>query len=109
MLRVVKRGAILRIPSESEIAATGSAREAAAESDSGLILQALGRPIDDAALDDVSPWRFRAALSPDMAADRENAVVPAGAVGAITSELASPPPPPIFPPLPGGPGGGGGT
>jgi len=62
---------------------SGFTREAAAESDSGLILQALGRPIDDAALDDVSPWRFRAALSPDMAAEREKAVVPAGAVGAF--------------------------
>ncbi|MDZ4867609.1 MAG: dethiobiotin synthase [Alphaproteobacteria bacterium] len=62
---------------------SGFAREAAAESDSGLILQALGRSIDDAALDDVSPWRFRAALSPDMAAERENAVVPAGGVGAF--------------------------
>jgi dethiobiotin synthetase len=44
---------------------------APAESDSGLILQALGRPVDDARLDRISPWRFRAALSPDMAATRE--------------------------------------
>jgi dethiobiotin synthetase len=62
---------------------SGFTREAAGESDSGLILRALGRSIDDAALDDISPWRLRAALSPDMAAARENAVVPAGAVGAF--------------------------
>jgi dethiobiotin synthetase len=66
---------------------SGFMREAAAESDSGLILQALGRSIDDAALDGVSPWRFRAALSPDMAAERENAVVPAGAVGAFCARV----------------------
>ena len=43
----------------------------AGESDSGLILCALGRPIDEVRLDRMSPWRFRAALSPDMAAERE--------------------------------------
>lgn len=62
---------------------SGFAREAVRDSDTGLILRALGRGIDDAALDDVSPWRFRAALSPDMAAAREERVVPAGAVGAF--------------------------
>lgn len=62
---------------------SGFAHDAARESDSGLILNALGRRIDEAALDDVSPWRFRAALSPDMAAAREARLVPAGAVGAF--------------------------
>jgi dethiobiotin synthetase len=61
---------------------SGFTRDTARASDSGLILQALGRSVDDAALDEISPWRFRAALSPDMAAEREGAVVPAGAVGA---------------------------
>jgi dethiobiotin synthetase len=41
------------------------------ESDSGLILRALGRPVDAAQLDRVSRWRFAAALSPDIAAERE--------------------------------------
>jgi len=62
---------------------SGFTREMARDSDTGLILRALGRAIDDDALDEISPWRFRAALSPDMAAARENAVVPAGAVGAF--------------------------
>ena len=45
----------------------------AATSDSGLILNALGRPLTTAAIDAISPWRFKAALSPDMAAEREGA------------------------------------
>lgn len=44
---------------------------AAAESDSGLILRALGRPVDEAAIAEITPWRFGAPLSPDMAAARE--------------------------------------
>ncbi|HEU4618262.1 MAG TPA: dethiobiotin synthase [Gammaproteobacteria bacterium] len=40
-------------------------------SDSGRLLRALGRPLDGAALASVSPWRFAAPLSPDMAAARE--------------------------------------
>lgn len=40
-------------------------------SDTGLLLRALGRAMDPDALDDVSPWRFTAPLSPDMAAARE--------------------------------------
>ncbi|MBN1238704.1 MAG: dethiobiotin synthase [Gammaproteobacteria bacterium] len=51
--------------------ATGFEPEAAAASDSGLLLRALGRPLDPASLDAVSPWRFAAPLSPDMAAARE--------------------------------------
>jgi dethiobiotin synthetase len=42
-----------------------------ASSDSGLLLDALGLPPTAAHLDDVSPWRFAAPLSPDMAAARE--------------------------------------
>jgi len=44
----------------------------ARDSDSGLILRALGRPVDETRLDRISPWRFHAALSPDMAAARED-------------------------------------
>src|SRR5690606_25685829 len=40
-------------------------------SDTGRLLSSLGRSIDAAALDAVSPWRFTAPLSPDMAAARE--------------------------------------
>lgn len=59
---------------------SGFERERARESDSGLILTALGLSIDEARLDRVSPWRFRAALSPDMAAAREGRSVPLSTV-----------------------------
>jgi dethiobiotin synthetase len=41
-------------------------------SDTGVILDALGRKPTPDAIDDISPWRFTAPLSPDMAAHREN-------------------------------------
>lgn len=41
------------------------------DSDTGRLLSSLGRPIDAATIDAVSPWRFTAPLSPDMAAARE--------------------------------------
>jgi dethiobiotin synthetase len=49
-----------------------------AASDSGILLTAMGRPAAD--LDHVSPWRFRAPLSPDIAAAREGRTVPFAAV-----------------------------
>jgi len=45
-------------------------------SDSGRLLSALGLPLDQAHIDRVSPWRFRAPLSPDMAAAREQRSIP---------------------------------
>jgi dethiobiotin synthetase len=47
-----------------------------AASDSGVLLDALGLPATAAHLDDVSPWRFKAPLSPDMAAARERRAIP---------------------------------
>lgn len=44
---------------------------APAASDTGALLAALGRPVSAAEIERVSPWRFRAPLSPDMAAARE--------------------------------------
>jgi dethiobiotin synthetase len=55
---------------------TGFDAAKAAESDAGLLLSALGLPIDDAHLDRMSPWRFGAPLSPDLAAARENREIP---------------------------------
>lgn len=52
--------------------ASGFDPAAAQNSDTGLLLHALDRPLDPAGFDAVSPWRFRAPLSPDMAAAREN-------------------------------------
>jgi len=42
-----------------------------AGSDPGRLLTALGRPLTQAALDAISPWRFTAPLAPPMAARRE--------------------------------------
>jgi dethiobiotin synthetase len=52
--------------------ATGFDPAAAAASDAGVLLAALGRPVTPAEIDRISPWRFAAPLSPDMAAQREN-------------------------------------
>lgn len=41
------------------------------ESDSGVLLRALGLPLTDEEIEDISPWRFAAPLSPDMAARHE--------------------------------------
>ena len=43
----------------------------AAASDPGVLLHALGLPATVQEIDRISPWRFRAALSPDLAAKRE--------------------------------------
>lgn len=42
------------------------------DSDSGVLLRAMHRPLEPASLDAVSPWRLGAPLSPDMAAARED-------------------------------------
>lgn len=43
----------------------------AGDSDSGVLLRALGLPLTDEEIEDISPWRFAAPLSPDMAARHE--------------------------------------
>jgi len=47
-----------------------------AQSDTALLLNALGVAPEASAIDRMSPWRFRAALAPDMAAAREGRSVP---------------------------------
>ena len=49
-------------------------------SDTAKLLTAQGLTIDAASLDAVSPWRFMAPLSPDMAAARERRDIPFGAL-----------------------------
>ncbi len=44
----------------------------AATSDAGSLLSAMGDSIDQNNIDSISPWRFAAPLSPDMAAWRED-------------------------------------
>lgn len=46
------------------------------ESDTGLLLSALGEEITEDAVQQMSPWRYAAPLSPDMAATLENKIVP---------------------------------
>jgi dethiobiotin synthetase len=43
----------------------------AAASDTGMLVSALGLPFTPESIEHVSPWRFRAALSPDLAARYE--------------------------------------
>ena len=54
--------------------------EHAAASDPGVLLHALGLPATLAEIDRISPWRFRAALSPDLAARREGRNIDVDAV-----------------------------
>ncbi len=44
-------------------------------SDPGVLLAALGRSLTSAEIDGISPWRFAAPLSPDLAARREGRAV----------------------------------
>jgi dethiobiotin synthetase len=44
---------------------------AMASSDSGVLLAALGKAVTPQQIERISPWRFTAPLSPDMAAQRE--------------------------------------
>lgn len=43
----------------------------AGDSDCGVLLRALGLPLSEEEIEDISPWRFTAPLSPDMAARHE--------------------------------------
>jgi dethiobiotin synthetase len=44
-------------------------------SDPGVLLTAMGEPLDPEKLAEISPWRFVAPLSPDMAAAREGRAI----------------------------------
>lgn len=55
--------------------ASGFDPAAPAGSDPALLLEALGREVTPDELQRISPWRFRAPLSPDMAARAENRIV----------------------------------
>lgn len=49
--------------------------DGATANDASLILQSLGKKTDAAEIEKISPWRFAAPLSPDMAARRENKTI----------------------------------
>jgi len=55
---------------------SGYDAETASESDTYLLLDALGSPIDEETIAGISPWRFKQALSPDMAAERDGRSIP---------------------------------
>jgi dethiobiotin synthetase len=55
--------------------ATGYDPAYAAASDAGILLTALGRPVTKTEIERISPWRFAAPLSPDMAARREERAI----------------------------------
>ncbi len=50
---------------------TGFDAGAAADSDPGMLLAALDRPVASEEIERISPWRFAASASPDIAAERE--------------------------------------
>ncbi|HEY1410975.1 MAG TPA: dethiobiotin synthase, partial [Rhodopila sp.] len=61
-----------------------------AESDAGRLLRALGREVDQRSLDEISPFQFRAPLSPPMAARLEGrSLALADVVAACTARLAA--------------------
>jgi dethiobiotin synthetase len=55
--------------------ATGYDPTNAEASDPGVLLAGLGRTVTPAEIERISPWRFAAPLSPDMAARRENRAI----------------------------------
>lgn len=62
----------------------------AESSDTGLILKALGQPANEQNVADVSPWRYRAPLSPDMAAAREDRPINIDALVAVCAGIDRP-------------------
>ncbi|MGH6977173.1 MAG: dethiobiotin synthase, partial [Stellaceae bacterium] len=58
-------------------------------SDPGALLTALGEPVSPANLDRIAPFRYRAALAPDMAAEAEGKRVDFDAVLAFSRRAAT--------------------
>lgn len=67
-----------------------------AESDPGLLLAAMGEEITEASLDRIAPWRFKAPLSPDMAAAREGREIDFDALIAFCRQVMKSAPQPLF-------------
>jgi len=65
--------------------------QAPAGSDPAVLAEACGLALDAAVLDSISPWRYRAPLSPDMAAAREGLAIDLDVVlGFCRAALAGP-------------------
>ncbi len=67
---------------------TGYPGDALETTDCGVLLRALGRPVDDAAIAAITPWRYTQPLSPDMAAARDGAAIDFDAVLRFSREGA---------------------
>lgn len=65
---------------------SGYPGEPGEENDTDVLLRAQELPLCDAERDAISPWRFRAALSPDMAAAREGRAIDFARLVAFTLE-----------------------
>jgi len=61
----------------------------AATSDTGTLLAALGLPFSPESIDRISPWRFRAALPPDLAARYEGRSIDVDAVVSFCQDAIS--------------------
>jgi dethiobiotin synthetase len=68
---------------------TGFDPAAAAASDPGVLLAALGRPVSSTEIDRIAPWRYAAPLSPNIAARRENRAVDFDALIAFSRQAAA--------------------
>ena len=67
---------------------SGFAADQAAASDPGLLLGALGRPVTIEEIALISPWRFAAPLSPDLAAQKEGRGIDFNALALFTRQAA---------------------
>jgi dethiobiotin synthetase len=70
--------------------ASGFDAYALAQSDAGELLAAMGEPITEESVARISPWRFAAPLSPDMAAAREDRTIDLDALIAFCRAAAAP-------------------
>lgn len=70
---------------------SGYTAEEHPESDTGILLDSLGEAHEPVAIERVSPWRFAAPLSPDMAAARENRSIDFAALVDFCADCAAGP------------------
>ena len=69
---------------------SGFSDAGAAASDAGLLLAALGQSVGPEAIAAIAPWRFRAPLSPDMAAALEGRTIDVAEVAAACRAAVRP-------------------
>ncbi len=87
LIRALKR-ADVEVAAYKPIISGFDADEVAA-SDTGRILATLGRRSDSQSVATISPWRYRAPLSAEIAAEREGRTVPFDEVTAFCKEAAA--------------------